>query len=250
MKKQCMAVISIITFMFVAVLAVASESAHWDYAEDGMSGPKHWGEIDPHFVMCSLGKNQSPVDLTDMVESDLAAISFAYQDGGNVVVNNGHTVQVNYAPGSMISVGGHQFELKQFHFHTPSENTIRGEFMPMEAHLVHADQEGNLAVIALMFKTGENNAELEKAWAVMPKEPGVSAPLAEVINADRLLPADRGYYRFNGSLTTPPCSEGVVWLVMKREVMASPEQIQQFADIMKHPNNRPVQPKNARLILQ
>ena len=150
--------------------------------------------------------------------------------GGNEILNNGHTIQVNYNPGSTIKVNGNEFELKQFHFHSPSENTIEGRSYPMEAHFVHADKEGNLAVIAVMFKVGEKNAELEKAWAHMPENAGrKTCALPKTVDANILLPHDHDYYRFNGSLTTPPCSEGVWWLVMKQFHTVSKEQIDKFA---------------------
>jgi len=227
---------------------LAAEKAHWGYS--GNEGPEHWGKLDPEYSSCSEGKNQSPVNLTGMIESDLSPITINYQSGGNEILNNGHTIQVNYKPGSTITVDGHIFELKQFHFHSPSENTIGGHSYPMEAHFVHADKEGNLAVIAVMFKTGEKNAELEKAWEHMPENAGGKRALSKSIDANSLLPHDRDYYRFNGSLTTPPCSEGVWWLLMKYFDTASTEQIDKFTHTMVHPNNRPVQPLNARAILK
>lgn len=226
----------------------AAETPHWTYS--GHAGPAHWAELSPAFATCGAGRNQSPVDLTNMIEGELAPITFSYQAGGNEVVNNGHTIQVNYRPGSTISLDGHRFELKQFHFHAPSENTINGESFPMEAHFVHADKDGNLAVVALMFKEGNENSELAKAWSKMPRHAGDKAMLSSVADANSLLPADRDYYRFNGSLTTPPCSEGVYWLVMKQPVSASEKQLEQFAHVMHHANNRPVQPLNARMVVK
>lgn len=208
------------------------------------------GGIRSKILTCSEGKNQSPVNLTGMIESALSPITINYQSGGNEILNNGHTIQVNYKPDSNIAVSGHTFELKQFHFHSPSENTIEGHSYPMEAHFVHADKDGNLAVIAVMFKEGEKNAALEKAWALMPGHADVKHSLPESVDANLLLPRDHAYYRFNGSLTTPPCSEGVLWLVMKYFNTASKEQIEKFTHTMHHPNNRPIQPANARAILK
>ncbi|HMR02848.1 MAG TPA: carbonic anhydrase family protein, partial [Candidatus Competibacter phosphatis] len=202
------------------------------------------------FSTCSTGRNQSPVNLTGMIKSSLSEMKVNYKAGGHEVVNNGHTIQVNYEPGSMIDIDGHTFELKQFHFHTPSENTIEGHSYPMEAHFVHADPDGNLAVIAVMFKEGKANAELEKAWARMPEQAGEHQALGSMVDADILLPHRHDYYRFNGSLTTPPCSEGVWWFVMKYFDTASKEQIEKFAHTMHHDNNRPPQAINARMILE
>ena len=185
-----------------------------------------------------------------MIESDLPAIAINYQSGGNEILNNGHTIQINYIRGSTITVDGREFELKQFHYHSPSENTIDGQSFPLEAHFVHADKAGNLAVIAVLYKTGEQNAELEKAWAYMPENAGEKQALPNPVEGNILLPPDRDYYRFNGSLTTPPCSEGVWWLVMKHFSTASTEQIDKFIHTIHHPNNRPIQSLNARVILK
>jgi carbonic anhydrase len=238
----------LVTCLSIASSAFAGSKAHWGYS--GHEGPEHWGDLDPAYAVCSTGKNQSPVNLTGMIESDLPPFTINYKPGGNEILNNGHSIQVNYNPGSTITVNGNEFELKQFHFHSPSENTIEGHSYPMEAHFVHADKEGNLAVIAVMFKAGEKNAELEKAWAHMPENAGEKRALPRSVDANILLPHDHDYYRFNGSLTTPPCSEGVWWLVMKYFHTASKEQIDKFAQTMRHPNNRPAQPTNARAILE
>jgi len=239
--------------MLIAFLLLGSGSAysatgaHWGYS--GAEGPENWVHLSRDYSACS-GKNQSPIDLSAFVEADLEPIQFAYQAGGNEILNNGHTVQVNYAPGSMIEVVGRAFELTQFHFHAPSENRIGGKSFPMEAHLVHSDKDGNLAVVAVMLEEGAPNQALEAAWAKMPEKEGDRHALTEAVSAESLLPANRDYYRFNGSLTTPPCTEGVWWLVMKQPVSASMEQIERFAHVMHHPNNRPLQPVNARPVLQ
>ncbi len=231
-----------------SVAANAAGAVHWGYSGD--EGPAHWGELSHDYIACSTGRNQSPINLTAMIEGELPPLQVDYQVGGKEIVNNGHSIQVNYAPGSTISVEGHTFELKQFHFHTPSENTIENESFPMEAHFVHSDAEGNLAVIAVMYKEGRENAELAKAWAQMPTEKGEKQALTSAVDAGKLLPSKRDYYRFNGSLTTPPCSEGVRWYVIKAYDTASAEQIAKFSHLMHHPNNRPVQPVNARLIIE
>ena len=248
MQKKGFGLSLILVGLCMSSMVWAGEKAHWGYS--GHEGPEHWGELDPKYAICSEGKNQSPINLTGMIESDLSPIAINYKPGGNEVLNNGHSVQVNYMPGSAITVDGHTFELKQFHFHTPSENTIEGHSYPMEAHFVHADKEGNLAVIAVMFEVGEKNGELEKAWSHMPENSGEKYALPASVDANMLLPRDHDYYRFNGSLTTPPCSEGVWWLVMKSDSTVSKEQIDKFSHAMHHPNNRPVQPVNARVILK
>jgi len=248
MKKRIIGAALIIFGLYLIPTVSAGETAHWGYS--GHEGPEHWGELDPNFFLCSKGKNQSPVNLTEMIESDLPPIKINYKSGGNEILNNGHTIQVNYDPGSTIIVDGNEFELKQFHFHSPSENTIEGHAYPMEAHFVHADKDGRLAVIAVMFKYGEKNTELEKAWAHIPNNAGEKRALSKHVDANILLPHDHDYFRFNGSLTTPPCSEGVLWIVMKYFHTTSKQQIDTFTQIMHHPNNRPVQPVNARAILK
>ncbi len=248
MKKMRIGLSLIIAGLCLTSSSLAGEKVHWGYS--GHGGPEHWGELAPEYSPCSKGRNQSPVNLTGMIESDLSPIAINYQSCGNEILNNGHTIQVNCKPGSTITVDGHKFELKQFHFHSPSENTIEGHSYPMEAHFVHSDNEGNLAVIAVMFKAGEKNAELEKAWVHMPENSNEKYALPKNLDANALLPHNHDYYRFNGSLTTPPCSEGVWWLVMKSFDTASEEQIDKFSHIMHHPNNRPVQPANARAILK
>jgi carbonic anhydrase len=233
----------------VSGASFASGKAHWGYS--GHEGPEYWGELSPDYAACSSGKNQSPVDLVNMVEGDLPELVIDYKAGGNEVVNNGHTIKINYAPGSTLTVEDKTFELKQFHYHTPSENTIEGRYYPMEAHFVHADKEGNLAVISVMYTIGDTNKELQKAWSQMPSDVGGKEKLKEVVDAKMLLPEKGGdYYRFNGSLTTPPCSEGVSWFVLKNADTASKEQVEKFSHVMHHDNNRPVQPINARVIIK
>lgn len=232
----------------VSSASQATETAHWGYT--GHSGPAHWGELAPEFATCSSGKNQSPIDLANMIEGDLAELEVNYKAGGNEVTNNGHTIKINYDPGSSMAADGHEFELKQVHFHAPSENTIQGRSYPMEGHFVHADKDGNLAVISVMYEIGDKNPELEKAWRQMPSEIGKVNQLSGSVNAEKLLPAKQGYYRFNGSLTTPPCSEGVNWFVMKQIDSVSKDQLNEFRHVMHHDNNRPVQPLNARVVIE
>ncbi len=220
-----------------------------DWAYSGEKGPENWANLHEDFGACN-GRNQSPIDLSGFIESDLPPIAFDYRPGGHETLNNGHTVQVNYSEGSHIIVDGVRFDLKQFHFHAPSENLIDGRSFPLEAHLVHADQSGNLAVVAVMFVEGEANTTLATAWSRMPEHAGDTHELTPPIAAEGILPSNRDYYRFNGSLTTPPCSEGVRWLVMKSSISTSRDQIEVFSHAIHHPNNRPVQRVNARPILK
>jgi carbonic anhydrase len=228
-----------------ATVAVAQ---HWGYS--GEAGPENWSKIDPKFAMCALGRNQSPVDLAGFVRADLRPLKIEYRAGAAEILHTGHTVQVNYAAGSRLTVEGRAFELKQFHFHAPSENRIGGKQFPLEAHLVHADGDGNLAVIAVMFQEGAANPFLATLWEKMPKAAGDKSPLSAGLNVSEMLATRRDYYRFNGSLTTPPCSEGVRWIVMKKTVSASRAQIEDLSKALGFANNRPVQPVNARVLLR
>ena len=200
--------------------------AHWGYKGD--MGPDRWTSLKPEFSACA-GKNQSPIDVSGTIDAKLKPVRFSYKAGGHEVVNNGHTIQVNIEDGSSIVVDGIQFNLKQFHFHSPSENHISGKSYPLEAHLVHADKDGNLAVVAVVFNEGKANATVAAAG---------------------LLPKSHDYYRYNGSLTTPPCSEGVRWIVMKKPMTVSKDQLDAFQTTLGFANNRPIQPANARPVLE
>lgn len=226
---------------------VFAAAPHWEYS--GEAGPAHWAKLTPEFGQCA-GSNQSPVDLSGLVEAKLAPLVLHYKAGGNTVVNNGHTVQVGYAPGSTLQLDGTRFELKQFHFHAPSENLIEGKSYPLEGHLVHVSDKGEIAVVAVMFEAGKANSALAAAWSALPAKVGEIQALKTPLVAEQLLPENRDYYRFSGSLTTPPCSEGVRWLVMKQPVEVSQAQIDAFKAVVHHPNNRPVQPLNGRVVLQ
>ncbi len=226
----------------------SSDNTHWSYT--GHEGPESWGTLDPNYSTCDKGVNQSPINLTGFIESDLPPLQLVYKSGAHEVLNNGHTIQVNYQSGSWFRIDNRVYELKQFHFHSPSENHINGKSYPMEVHLVHADTEGNLAVVAVMFEEGSENKTLKIIWSIMPGAGGNKKSLSSVVSVEGLLPINRKHYRFNGSLTTPPCSEGVLWLVMKQPVTITKEQITQFTDIMQQPTNRPVQSINARPILE
>ncbi len=202
MKKS----ILLACILLVSGCASNGHAPRWGYA--GHEGPENWAKLSPDNYACS-GRNQSPINLTRFTDADLSPIGFNYKQGGYEILNNGHTIQVNYEKGSSIKVDGITFNLLQFHFHAPSENHINGQSYPLEAHLVHADKNGNLAVIAVMFNEGGESTGLKAVWPMMPKLAGDKYELPETVGAEDVLPKQRDYYRFNGSLTTPPCSEGV-----------------------------------------
>lgn len=247
MKKM----VSILCVAFIGTVSnvsLAAEQTQWGYS--GKKGPDHWGELADDFSTCSKGVNQSPINLTGMVTGSLPKLNIQYQVGGDEVLNNGHTIEVVYGKGSTMNIEDTRFELKQFHFHSPSENKIEGQSFPMELHFVNADSQGHLAVIAVMFKEGAYNPQLANVWQSMPQQVGQEKALATAVDINQLLPAQHDYYRFNGSLTTPPCTEGVKWFVMKTPITASKAQISQFVKAIPGGNNRPVQSVNARMILQ
>ncbi|MFT5367608.1 MAG: carbonic anhydrase [Candidatus Latescibacterota bacterium] len=242
---RILTLLSLSCFLLMGSIS-AEEKAHWDYT--GAGEPNVWGTLSPKFERCSKGQNQSPINLAHFIDADLQPITFEYATQTTEFLNNGHTVQANYAAGSTITFEGKSFELKQFHFHASSEHQIKGQSFPLEAHLVHADSEGNLAVVGIVFKMGEENKTLDQLSQKMPHKAGDTHALTS-INAESLLPDNKSYYRYNGSLTTPPCTEGVRWIVMQNAITASKNQIDTFAKVMHHQNNRPIQPVNARPVL-
>ena len=237
------------TLPFATVIgAQEHHPAHaWDYGE--AHGPSNWGDIKPEFALCKEGHRQSPIDIRNPQKSDLPSIQFDYKPSPLHIIDNGHTVMINYAPGSFISVAGKKYELKQFHFHRPSEEKINGKGYEMVVHLVHADQEGKLAVVAVLLQKGEENLGA-RLWTNLPKEKEKEEVLDRVqIDVNELLPADRSYYSFPGSLTTPPCSENVTWFVLKHPITVSTAEIEQFSRLYPH-NVRPTQPLFGRVVLE
>jgi carbonic anhydrase len=227
-------------------------STHWGYT--GATGPAHWGDIDPKFINCKIGRNQSPIDIRDKLAVGtigLPGLDVVYGIPEFAVINNGHTIQVNYPIGnSYIKVGGHRFELLQFHFHTPSEHQKEGFNYPMEMHLVHKDGDGNLAVIGILYKEGAFNPELQKLIDNLPKDVGQVHRHKEVrLDLRKFFPKDTRFYKYSGSLTTPPCSEGVYWMVFKQPIEASADQIAIMEKLM-GANNRPVQGIHSRHVLK
>jgi carbonic anhydrase len=222
-----------------------AEGQHWSY--EGHGGPPEWGELDGAYAACKLGHVQSPIDIRDAKTTDLPAIQFDYKPSALKVIDNGHTIQVNYAPGSSISVGGDHYQLVQFHFHKPSEEKIDGQSHAMVAHLVHKNAEGKLAVVAVLLDQGAANPVIDTIWNNLPKEKEKETSVGANVDATGLLPDDRGYYTFQGSLTTPPCSENVRWFVLKTPTRISEAQIAAFGKLYAM-NARPTQPLNGRSI--
>jgi carbonic anhydrase len=227
----------------------AEDEHHWSYR--GSTGPAEWAALETEYTACGLGKAQSPIDIrdADAKKSDLSPIAFDYKPSPLRIIDNGHTVQVDYAPGSSISVQGKRYDLVQFHFHRPSEEKIDGKSADMVAHLVHKDRDGNLAVVAVLLKAGGSSRLIDTLWKNVPKAKGEERVVPGVeVNAADLLPANKAaYYTFTGSLTTPPCSEGVTWFVLKTPASISQDEVVRFAHL--YPMNaRPTQPVNGREI--
>jgi carbonic anhydrase len=222
-------------------------AAHWGYGGEG--GPQHWGDLGPENRACAAGVQQSPIDIAGALSANVAAPAPRWTSAGNAqVVNNGHTLQVNVAGSGGLTLAGKDFVLKQFHFHHPSEHTIDGRSFPLEVHFVHAAADGDLAVIGVMFEPGAVNPALNPIWAVAPAREGAAEAAGE-IDLAAFRPKDMALYRYEGSLTTPPCSETVHWTVMSQPITASPSQIAAFAQLFPM-NARPVQPLNRRYVLK
>jgi len=232
-----------------AARPAAAKPAHAQWSYDGESGPQAWGHLKAEFGQCASGTRQSPIDIRDGIRVDLDPIVFDYKPGAFSVLDNGHTVQVNVAPGNSIEVMGRRFELQQFHFHRPSEERIDGRLFDMVAHLVHKDAGGRLAVVAVLLERGSAHPLVQAVWNNLPLEKGDEVSARAPLDPNHLLPKDTRYYTYMGSLTTPPCSEGVLWMVMQQPVTVSPEQIDVFARL--YPMNaRPIQQASGRLIKQ
>ena len=230
----------------VAAANIHAHAAHWDY--EGENAPYRWGDMKAEVASCKSGARQSPIDIRNPVLGEVEPIRFHYEDAPLRVTNNGHTIQVDYAPGSFILFGGVRYELVQFHFHSPSEERVNGRAFDMVAHLVHKSAQGRLAVVAVLLTVGGEQPTLQKIWSAMPGTRDRTRERADVaINAAQLLPSDPTYYSYMGSLTTPPCTEGVQWLVMKTPVELSREQVAHFTAL--YPMNaRPLQALNDRLV--
>lgn len=219
---------------------------HWAY--EGEAGPQAWGKLKPDFNLCAVGRRQSPINIEDgaTLQGPAEAIQFSYMPSSASVVNNGHTIQVDVQGENTIMVRGSSYRLLQFHFHTPSEEQINFKRYPMVAHLVHKNAEGQLAVVAVLLEQGDSHPLIDQVWTYMPLDAGDRVRMPQdSLNLSSFLPKDQRYYQFMGSLTTPPCSEGVLWMVMKTPVQISKAQLRLFTQL--YPNNaRPVQPLNGR----
>lgn len=225
--------------------SAAPVHAHWSY--EGETGPEHWGSLSPDFALCAQGQSQSPIDVQGTAEVDLPNLELNYAPTPVVITNNGHSIQVDYAPGSSMVLDGVRYELAQFHFHSPSEHTVNGVNAAAEMHLVHKSADGALAVVGVLIEPGVQNSRFDPIWKNLPAQAGPAQRFDQTINVADLLPGDPRTWRYTGSLTTPPGTEGVHWNLMVEPVTVSQAQIDAFRQVM-HGNNRPVQPLNGRVI--
>jgi carbonic anhydrase len=222
----------------------------WDY--EGPRGAEHWSTLDPAYAICNTGKEQSPIDIRDTEIAALPAIRFEYKsEPVRYVINNGYTIRINYhdAPGTgnFLIVGDKRYQLTQFHFHRPSEEYIHGRPYDMVLHLMHKASDGEVAGVAVLLRVGRANPIVRKVWEHMPKSEGQQEAAGVELDPAGMLPHDTGYYMYMGSVTAPPCTEGVKWFVLKTPVEISAAQIAAFAKLYPH-DVRPLQPLNGRVV--
>ena len=240
-------------FGLLAATAMAATSfaatAQTPYGYDVDTGPERWGQLADDYAMCERGDMQSPIDLAGNNAVGTIDMTVDYQPVPLTVSNKGKTLQADFSPGSTMTSGGMVFNLIQIHFHTPSEHAISGKRYPLTGHFVHATEDGKLGVLGIMFEEGAANPELARILAAMPQTPTEPRTIdGQMFDPNGLLPADRAIYRYMGSLTTPPCSEGVNWHVLRAPMTASADQIATFERLMKD-NARPVRARNNRLVV-
>jgi carbonic anhydrase len=249
-KGRMTFVLLLIAPVLTPAVARAQWRTPWDY--EGTRGAGHWGDLDPGYAVCKAGKEQSPIDIRNAKKAALPAIRFVNNSGPlKYLTNNGHTIRVNYhAPGSgdFLIVGDKRYELTQFHFHRPSEEYIHGKPYDMVLHLMYEASDGKVAGVAVLLKSGSANATIQQIWEHMPTTAGKEEEIPGVeIDPSGLLPSNTAYYTYMGSLTAPPCTEDVVWFVLKTPMDISAKQIRAFAKLYPH-NVRPVQPLNLRVV--
>lgn len=248
MKILHATILALLIAGFGSGTSLASEAkSHWTYT--GEEGPQHWGDLSAEYATCGTGHMQSPIDLADAEATGSIKLATDYKPVPLVVLNNGHTVQFNTEGGGTLSEAGVTYDLLQVHFHAPSEHVVNGKHAPLEAHFVHRSKDGALSVIGVFIVEGKANPALAALIKYLPTKVTPATPIEGVtIDPNDLLPASMAMYRYMGSLTTPPCSEGVNWHVLSTDITASKEQIEALSAVL-HMNARPVQPLNERLLV-
>jgi carbonic anhydrase len=231
-----------------AVLAAGAQTAPWDYS--GKRGPLEWGKLDPAYRACSNGHAQSPIDIRGAhLNKALQPLQFDYVAGQATLENDGRIISVHVDPGSYMTAGGVRYQLERLEFHHPSEEAVKGRLTDLEVYLIHKSSDGKVAIVALRFNVdaGSPNAVLAALWPHLPKTAGAKEKTADEVSTAGLLPADRGYWTYTGSLTTPPCTEGVQWFVIEQEQTVSRDQLRLYAAIFRM-NSRPLQDTHGRHI--
>ncbi|HKI25836.1 MAG TPA: carbonic anhydrase family protein [Candidatus Sulfotelmatobacter sp.] len=239
----------------VAILLPSGPHAQWKtrWSYEGITGVDHWGDLDPEYAACKAGREQSPIDIRNAEKADLPALRFEYHSEPlKYLINNGYTIRVNYhdaaGSGNFLVAGDRRYQLTQFHFHRPSEEYVEGRPYAMVLHLMHQSVDGKIAGVAVLLQVGKANAAIQKIWDHMPMTEGGEKEISGVeVNPAAMLPRDTSYYTYMGSLTAPPCTEGVTWFLLKTPVDISAEQISAFAKLYPH-DVRPLQPLNGRVV--
>jgi carbonic anhydrase len=229
-----------------ASAGLASDGAHWSY--EGRHGPEHWGDVDAASRVCAGGAQQSPIVIDAVTEAALPPLQFSWARRADTIVNNGHTIQLNLKNGGGLDVGSDRYDLVQFHFHHPSEHLVHDKGFPMEVHFVHRRAAGSFGVIGVLMTIGKPNPVFAKIAATMPVAAGATASADPAIDPAGLLPAAHGYYRYEGSLTTPPCSETVDWMLLSDPIEVAEADVEAFAELYPM-NERPVQKLERRFVL-
>jgi len=225
----------------------AAEGVHWSY--EGATSPAKWGDLDAANKACSVGSQQSPIDIDNPINSQLPALKLNWAASANTIINNGHTIQLNSADGSTLTLGDATYKLVQFHFHRPSEHAVAGKIFPMEVHFVHQADSGALAVVGVLMEEGQPNEAFNLIVKTMPVAAGPAVKADPQINPNALLPQKLSYYRYSGSLTTPPCSEIVEWVLLTDPIHVAAADIEAFAKLYSM-NARPIQRDNRRFVLR
>jgi len=226
---------------------MAAEGAHWGY-EDA-TGPAKWGDLDAANKACAIGAQQSPIDIANTIRAELPALKLDWPKSVDTIINNGHTIQLNFPAGGSLTLGETTYQLLQVHFHHPSEHSIAGKRFAMEAHFVHRAESGAIAVVGVLIEEGKASDVFHHIVQMMPAAAGPETKVTAEINLHSLLPQNLNYYRYSGSLTTPPCSETVEWVLLTEPIQADAADIAAFAKLFPM-NARPAQKDNRRFILQ
>ena len=243
----CIAFFTVIAVSLVipSMSVAEKKEVEWEYG--GAANPTRWGELSSEFESCEIGRNQSPINVNFESEDKEGQIEFDYQSSAAEVIDNGHTIEVGFEPGNSVNINGKTYELLQFHFHTPSEHQLEDESSAMELHLVHQDEAGKLAVVGVMMDAGDENSVIASLWDAIPTGNKAEQANQITLNPTELLPDNKTFVNYSGSLTTPPCSEQVSWNLLLEPIELSAEQVKTFGSIYSY-NARPIQDTNGRML--